>query len=88
MVAILQQATVKPPNIAHKKGVLNFMRNPKMAHIIVIEIKNRFLHHLEKDWRGGVRLLDCSPSPLLHQTTSHTRWDQISVFVAGKHPLG
>ena len=37
-VAILNKATVKPPNISRQslmKMVLNFMRNPKQAHILV-----------------------------------------------------
>ena len=37
-VAILQQATVKSPNISvqsHMKRVLNCMRNPKLANILV-----------------------------------------------------
>ena len=44
-VSILQQTTAKPPNIIAHKKVLIFMRNPRLANILVINIAEVKVNH-------------------------------------------
>ena len=46
IVVVLQPATVKPPNIIANKKVLNFMRNPKLGHILVMMLSSLLLSYM------------------------------------------